>query len=624
MAPQSEMVRDRGGERIPERMAHRRLPIALTLGVILMAFGAGVSLLLYRARADKLTAEIDARLSKLGVKPGAAELVPRKALRVRAAIAAGDFATADRITTDVLAESRVQSWRFYPFEDFVAAVFATTPTGFSGRLDQWAAKDAGALPLLFRAQYEFDAGWATRGHAFSNQTSPQRRAAFLEDMGKALADVNDAIHLDPRNPYSFYLKLRILHGRGLSSAFIAAFEEAIGNYPAYYPLYEIALTTLQPRWGGQIPAMYAFVDRYAGGAPQFSALKLLYLSLYRHLLSTASIECRAIAGNGGKTRQCMSVFMQKAVLPSVEQNTLAALQLYNHTDKYQFGLAVKPIISDMLATSDGDAYSGTVLEFAATVMHSDTQLGEKNPGHNDYMIDELVAESWWRKGYLDNARKKYIEAVSDAKNTKFPGKEEKNVAIAKLYELLSDIASQQHRYVNEIAYEKAAVLLGLPWDEDYICHGYYELKRYDEAIRACTDAIKGTGNTAAYYWRGEAYDHAGHPNRALADLANSADLQGYFAPYAAIAMTMIYFDRNDNQSALNVLNKYTFLYDANRTGRSQVAVAYNNRCYAYMQLGELKKALDDCNHSLAYGSIPDAFRKKHELMERLSTPGHRA
>ena len=26
-----------------------------------------------------------------------------------------------------------------------------------------------------------------------------------------------------------------------------------------------------------------------------------------------------------------------------------------------------------------------------------------------------------------------------------------------------------------------------------------------------------------------------------------------------------------------------------------VAIAYNNRCYAYMQLGELRKALDDCN-----------------------------
>jgi hypothetical protein len=37
-----------------------------------------------------------------------------------------------------------------------------------------------------------------------------------------------------------------------------------------------------------------------------------------------------------------------------------------------------------------------------------------------------------------------------------------------------------------------------------------------------------------------------------------------------------------------------------------------------MELGDLTKALDDCNASLRYGSIPDAFKKKEELVARLS------
>lgn len=48
-----------------------------------------------------------------------------------------------------------------------------------------------------------------------------------------------------------------------------------------------------------------------------------------------------------------------------------------------------------------------------------------------------------------------------------------------------------------------------------------------------------------------------------------------------------------------------------------MAVAYNNRCYAYMELGELEKALADCTQSLRYGSIPDAFRKQQELVAQL-------
>ena len=48
-----------------------------------------------------------------------------------------------------------------------------------------------------------------------------------------------------------------------------------------------------------------------------------------------------------------------------------------------------------------------------------------------------------------------------------------------------------------------------------------------------------------------------------------------------------------------------------------MAISYNNRCYAYMQLNELKRALDDCTQSLKYGSIPDALRKQQELVKRL-------
>src|SRR6202021_108996 len=122
----------------------------------------------------------------------------------------------------------------------------------------------------------------------------------------------------------------------------------------------------------------------------------------------------------------------------------------------------------------------------------------------------------------------------------FPSEEEKDVALALIYEQLSEAASQQHGYVDEIAYEKAAVLLGLRWDELYICYGYYELKRYDDAVQACTKAIDDTDNTYAWYWRGEAYYASKRSDQALPDLIKTADGEGYFAPYAAVIASMIY------------------------------------------------------------------------------------
>lgn len=98
-----------------------------------------------------------------------------------------------------------------------------------------------------------------------------------------------------------------------------------------------------------------------------------------------------------------------------------------------------------------------------------------------------------------------------------------------------------------------------------------------------------------------------------------ADLDGSFRTSAAIAMLMVYFKRGDSRSALDVLNKYQFLYDTNVTSKSNIAVSYNNRCYAYMQLGLLREALSDCRASLKYGNIPDAYRKLQELVGRIGS-----
>jgi hypothetical protein len=76
----------------------------------------------------------------------------------------------------------------------------------------------------------------------------------------------------------------------------------------------------------------------------------------------------------------------------------------------------------------------------------------------------------------------------------------------------------------------------------------------------------------------------------------------------------------DFKGSLELLNKYTFLHDERTQSKSDIAVVYNNRCYAYMELGDLKKALDDCAASLRYGSLPDAYRKQQELVKRLKPP----
>jgi hypothetical protein len=311
--------------------------IAVLIASSVIFIGHGPSPALAQAR---VTNTINDEIAKLNIKPRTVELTSEKAARVRLAIKQGDYATARQITADVLANSQLQNWRYYPFTDFINGVIKLNDPEFEAHLNTWVAQSHNdAIPLLIRAQHYYQKGWHKRGNGFVAETPAASMIAFEDHMKRGLADIDAAISLNDAIPYELYLKLRILQGFGISHEMKIAFEGAIAKYPGYYPLYSLALNTLQPRWGGTVKAMYAFVDQYAGHVAEYSPLKLLHLNLYRILLRTASAACRDNSRDKNKTAQCVAVEMQKNVTPELEKQVLSALRLYDHSDKYQFGVA---------------------------------------------------------------------------------------------------------------------------------------------------------------------------------------------------------------------------------------------------------------------------------------------
>jgi len=331
------------------------------------------------------------------------------------------------------------------------------------------------------------------------------------------------------------------------------------------------------------------------------------------------MSCSSGADDKAKKAECVALAMRDLARPPLEGSVLAALRLYDRTDKYEFGLAIEEILSEMLRTGGAESHFAAILELAAGSMRSDTQLKKDEPGRNDYIIDKIVAASWYQKGFYENSLIKGQEALKSVENTTFPSDAEKDLAVARIYQALARAHSRLNHYSEMLAYEKAAIALGATASQEhFICYGHYRLKAYEEAIRACTKAIADdAGNMKAHFWRGRVYRDLGKPDEALRDLKAVADSHDYFRATAAIDLSIILFARKDIQGALDVLNAYVYLYDPELTTKNNVAAAYNNRCYAYMQAGELKKALEDCNASLKHGSIPDAYRKRLELINRL-------
>jgi hypothetical protein len=80
---------------------------------------------------------------------------------------------------------------------------------------------------------------------------------------------------------------------------------------------------------------------------------------------------------------------------------------------------------------------------------------------------------------------------------------------------------------------------------------------------------------------------------------------------------VVYGDRHDYQTMLDSLNSHGFLFDPDAVSKQELAISFNNRCYALMKLQQYEKALADCTTSLKFGSLPDAFQTEQELIKLL-------
>jgi tetratricopeptide (TPR) repeat protein len=571
---------------------------------------------------QSVAALVAQRLAALHVPTSKAILPSDLALQADMAIKKGDFATANRIASDVLSRSKLSGWRFYPFDRFMETlVGAGNDSQLEWQLHKWREQDPNsAFAHLISARYYYVTGWATRSDDVDSEIPPKDKALFADDIATAGSEVRSAIALNPHVPWSYQLLVRVLASFGNSDQLEAAFQQAIDAYPGYYPPYRQRLYMLTPKWGGSIAAMYAFVDRYAGHAPAGSPLKLLYLQLYGYLADAASTDC-AWHGDGSDT--CMQSEMSRNVSPQMGDDLLQALRLYKVSDPVEYSNALWPILDYIVSMQGSNDWSGlgAVLEMAGKVMGSDEQLMDR-PGHNNYVLDDITARIWAQMDNNPNVEQKFAEALSDIERTTFPDEAQKDEALATVYDHMASVAESSRQYVNIIAYQAAANAVGGSNHSDApyeTCYGYFALNLFEQAVTECTRLIDGNDNYAeSHYWRALSYEQMHDWDQALADFEPIADgASNWLRVGSAIEMSVIYGARHDFAGQLASMNSHPYLFDPALQSHDDLAIAFNNRCYAYMQLGQLHEALADCTTSLKYGHIPDAYHKQLELMARL-------
>jgi tetratricopeptide (TPR) repeat protein len=494
-------------------------------------------------------------------------------------------------------------------------------------LSEWVKQEPkSALAYLMRAWYYHETAWTVRAEDVGWKIPRRLYQEFTDDLQRANADVLQSINLNPRIPWSYYLVLLIATGEGNSPEAESAFQFGIKAFPDYYELYRQRLYSLTPKWGGSVGDMYAFAGRYAGGAPEDSPLQLLYLQLYGYLLNAVWFDCDQSLAKA-RLQECAGEGMKRLAIPKpVSAGLLKALQLYKVSDPIAFNNAVWPVFTAMAATpGSGSSGLGATLQVASSIMGSDNQLSH-HPEQNSYVVDDVTAQVWVQMGNNSNAEQKFRDALDDIEHTSFADEAQRDQAMATVYDHMTEFARRTSQFMNTIVYYEAANTVGginHGSAQHLKCWAYNHLKHYAEGVAECHRVLQQSyGNTLlSHYSLARAYEGLEQWDAALAEytiVADSAD--NYLRVGAATEISLIYGSKKHDAAAeLASLNQHPYLFDAKMQPPVDLAASFNNRCYAYMQLGQLEKALDDCTTSLRYDHIPDAFHKQQELMRRLPT-----
>jgi hypothetical protein len=573
-------------------------------------------------KAASLAALVADETSKLPIKPHAMDSTRDKAMTAAEALRHSDYDTAATLSEDVLAHSTLQAFAFHPFNDFIGHLSQGQDPPYLEGLNAWVAnKPSSALAHLIRAKYFYDTAWAIRGPDFSGKVTQAHKQGFQELLAKAADDTRRAIELDPHIPWSYYLQLETAHGRGDPDQVEQVFQAGIKRFPNYYALYQDRLHYLQPKWSGSTTAMFRFVDQYAGKAPADSPLKFLYLQVTANLMNEAWVECQPLKHE--KLTDCINLYMDRTVTGGLTAGVAKAFAIYKSVDPIQFNDALWPVLGTLVGTEGDSTSVNSVLQLAADAMGSDNQLIHDKTGHNNYVLDDIAARVWAKLDNPVNVAQKFHEALDDVDHTEFPNGEEKEAALAGIYDDMTWVARNARDYPRVIAYHDAANrVAGINHGgSQYLkCFAYYKLTHYQEAIDECTQLIATHRDVAtAHYQRARAYEDSRNFDAAIADYEPIAEdgSENYIRDAAVINLEHIHALRGEYAAQLDIFKRYPFIFDAALQPPDDLAIAYNNRCFALMKTGELEQALQDCQTSLKYGKIPDALQKQQQLLKML-------
>lgn len=183
---------------------------------------------------------------------------------IRAALAAGDFAGAERQLAKAADAQTLDHW-------------IQACSDWEGRpawLDAWVQqKPESALARLVRGAHGTHWAWQARSSRSADQVEAAAFAEFFKRLQLAEADLDEAQRLDPTSALPAAMMIRVLTGQQANDDHKrATFDQAISRAPTLVSAHRSMLSATCAKWGGSDEAMFAFARQHAVRSPALRVL----------------------------------------------------------------------------------------------------------------------------------------------------------------------------------------------------------------------------------------------------------------------------------------------------------------------------------------------------------------
>lgn len=199
-----------------------------------------------------------------------------QARELRTKLAARNFAAAEKIVADAMAENKMGRggghYGTLVLKMAFDEILHDQATALQPVIDEWVRASAGKPhPLLVRGSFHTEVAWVHRGGGWSRDVTKEGRNGFQEHLTRAAEDLKQAMKLDPKCPVGACLLITVVApSQRDPSEMMEFFAIATRILPEYQQPYMKVTNFLAERWSGQPDASLEFAREAAGKFPDSS------------------------------------------------------------------------------------------------------------------------------------------------------------------------------------------------------------------------------------------------------------------------------------------------------------------------------------------------------------------